>query len=66
MHPTKWYMNKLQRYFDEHYGEYGDTAGWLVNPANNIWQFVIVDLDIKVTLICDEVGLVFEKREPLE
>ena len=62
MKPTRWYMRYLQRYFDYHYGEYGDTAGWLVNPAPNKWQFIILELNLKVTLTCDDSGCVTENK----
>ena len=63
MKSTRWYMRYLQRYFDKYFGEYGDTAGWLVNPAPNKWQFIILELNLKVTLTCDDYGRVREKRE---
>lgn len=62
MKPTRWYMKYLQRYFDMYYGEYGDTAGWLVNPAPNRWQFIILELGLKVTLTCDDHGNVTEEK----
>lgn len=61
MKSTRWYMKYLQRYFNQHYGEYGETAGWLVNPAPNQWQFYILELGLKVTLTCDDHGCVTEK-----
>lgn len=61
MKSTRYYMKHLQRYFDLHYGEYGETAGWLVNPRPNQWQFVILELGFKVTLTCSDTGFVSEK-----
>ena len=63
MKPTRYYMRHLQRYFDKHWGEYGDTAGWLVNPAPNKWQFIVLELGLKVTLRCTDNGFVVESRE---
>ena len=37
MKPTRYYMKYLQRYFDKCWGEYGNTAGWLVNSIPNKW-----------------------------
>lgn len=65
MKDTRWYMRRLQRYFDMHYGEYGDTAGYLVNPAPNQWKFCIDEIDAMVTLTCEENGVVTEKRVPI-
>lgn len=65
MKSTRWYMKYLQRYFDMHYGEYGDTAGWLVNPAPNKWQFIILELGLQVTLTCDDAGCVTETNKVL-
>lgn len=62
MKSTRWYMKYLQRYFDKYFSEYGDTAGWLVNPAPNVWQFIILELGLKITLTCDDQGQVDEKR----
>lgn len=56
-------MKYLQKYFDNNWGEFGDMAGWLVNPAPNKWQFIIEDLGLKVTLTCNDNGSVVEKRE---
>lgn len=63
MKSTRHYMKHLQKYFDKYWGEFGDTAGWLVNPAPNTWLFVIEDLGLKVTLTCRDNGSVVEKRE---
>lgn len=63
MKPTRYYMKYLQRYFDRCWGEYGDTAGWLVNPAPNTWQFIVLELGLKVTLKCTDNGFVTESRE---
>ena len=62
MKSTRWYMKYLQKYFDAHYGEYADSAGWLVNPAPNKWQFIILELNRKVTLTCDDSGHVTEEK----
>ena len=59
---TRFYMKCLQKYFDEFYEDYGDTAGWLVNPAPNKWQFIILELGLKVTLTCDDNGRVTETK----
>ena len=60
---SKYYMSRLQKYFDNYWGAYGESAGWLANPKPNQWQFIIIDLGLKVTLICNDNGRVAERRE---
>ena len=65
MRKTRFYMRFLQKYFDTHYGEYGETAGWMINPAPNKWQFVVVELGLKITLTCDDDGRVTETSQAI-
>ena len=63
----KFYNNRLQRYFDEHYGayerdEYEDEVEYYVNPAMNQWKFYIPELGVVVILTCDDSGDVSEIR----
>lgn len=60
---SRYYMERLQKYFDNYWGAYGDSAGWLVNPKPNQWQFIIMDLGLKITLTCNDNGRVSERRE---
>lgn len=60
-----WYNNKLQKYFDNHYGKYEYDIEWFVNPAENIWRFIVPEYQIQVILTCDERGIVTEKRLPI-
>ena len=63
MKTSIYYMSRLQKYFDSYWGAYGDSAGWMVNPKPNQWQFVIFELGLKVTLTCNDNGQVRERRE---
>lgn len=60
---SRYYMGRLQKYFDNYWSAYGDSAGWLVNPKPNQWQFIIMDLGLKITLTCNDNGRVSERRE---
>jgi len=57
-----YYSRYLQRYFDEHFREYDETALWHVDPAPNKWKFVIRELGQVITLTCDNNGVVTEER----
>lgn len=59
----RFYRNKLQLYFDEHYAEYEDTVEYYNNPAPNQWKFYIPELSVVVTLICDDLGGVTAKAK---
>lgn len=63
----RFYYNKLQRYFDQHYGEYEraeyeDSVEYYINPAPNQWKFYIPELGVVVILTCDDRGKVEEIR----
>lgn len=58
----RFYYDRLQRYFDEHYGEYDDSAEYYNNPAPNQWKFYIPELGVVVLLTCDDQGEVDEIR----
>lgn len=62
MHRHRWYMTRLARYCEEHYGQYEDTAEFYPDPADNQWLFDIPELDIRVKLTCHESGMVTEER----
>ena len=57
---TDWYEDHLQRYFDEHYGEYDETVEWYINPDQNKWEFKVPELGVKIILRCNERGHVTE------
>ena len=58
----QWYADRLQRYFDKHYGEFDETAEWYTNPGLNQWQFRIYEVGLEVLLICDDKGRITEER----
>ena len=58
----RFYSNYLQRYFDEHYGQYDETAEFFPNPEIYKWKFYIPELDRTVLLVCLDDGYVIEKR----
>lgn len=61
----KYYQNRLQRYFNRNFGAYEETAEFYVNPVINKWRFIIRELDLEVTLTCNDIGWVVEKRRLL-
>lgn len=61
-HTEKWYQRRLAKYFTEHYSKYEDTAEYYADPAPNIWHFMILELRLRVMLVCDDSGQVREKR----
>lgn len=66
MKTEKWYNNRLQKYFDSHYGQYTNTAEWYVNPAVNKWKCDILELGVTITFTCDDDGNVTEKRKEIK
>ena len=64
-HTEKWYQRRLAKYFTEHYIGYEDAVEYLTDPAPNVWQCIIHEEKIKLTLVCDDRGQVHEKREPI-
>ena len=65
MKSEKWYHERLQKYFDRTFGAYEESAEWYVNPAPNKWKFIIPELEIVVTLTCNNIGWVIEKRDKI-
>ena len=61
-HSGKWYHTRLKRYFDKYYKPYEETAEWYVDPVINKWKFRIPELDLIITLTCNEKGTVTESR----
>ena len=61
----QYYNERLQKYFDRHYIVYSETAEFYVNPAINKWKFNIPELGFEVTLTCNDIGFVIEKRRLL-
>lgn len=59
-----YYKRHLQRYFEEHYGQYKETAEWFADSAPNKWKFIVPELSIAVTLICGSNGDVSESILP--
>lgn len=66
MKPEKWYQRRLYKYFEEHYGEYEDTAEYWNDPAINQWLFDIPEIGIRVELTCSDRGIVTEQRYKLQ
>ena len=66
MKPEKWYQRRLYKYFEEHYGQYEDTAEYWNDPAINQWLFDIPELGIRVELTCSDRGIVTEQRYRLQ
>lgn len=60
-----WYERRLQKYFDEYFKPYEETAEFYVNPAPNKWKFDIPELGITVRLCCTERGIVTEMRDKI-
>lgn len=60
-----WYQERLQRYFDEYFKPYEETAEWYVNPAPNKWKFIIPELGLVIRLTCTERGIVTELRDKI-
>lgn len=59
-----YYKRHLQRYFDEHYGQYEETVEWFADSTPNKWKFIVPELSIAVTLICGSNGDVSESVLP--
>ena len=59
------YIKHLQKYFNEHYKEYEDTAEWYGNPKPNQWKCRISELSILLYLTCDDEGNVTEYQVEL-
>lgn len=66
MKPEKWYQRRLYKYFEEHYGEYEDTAEYWNDPAINQWLFDIPELGLRIELTCSDRGIVTEQRYRLQ
>ena len=60
MRTEKFYKNRLNKYFNEHYPDYEETAEWYVDPAPNEWMFEIPGRG-KILLICNDNGKVTER-----
>lgn len=61
-HTDQWYHTRLKRYFDAYYKPYEETAEWYVDPGYNKWKFKIPELELIITLTCNERGTVAESR----
>lgn len=61
-HRDTWYIRRLQNYFDQHYGQYDDSAEWFPNPAPDAWRFRIPELKAEITISCDAIGKITEIR----
>ncbi len=59
-----YYERHLQKYFDEHYGEFEETVEWFVDSAPNKWKFIVPELSIAVTLVCGSNGEINECAQP--
>ena len=54
------YQRRLQRYFDQHYSQYEETAEWFPDGAPNKWKFIVPELGVIVTLVCGAKGDISE------
>lgn len=63
MRTEEFYTRKLQDYWDRHYSKYNATAEWYTNPAINIWKCEIPALRARITLVCNDNGVVTEKSK---
>lgn len=61
MRTEKFYKNRLNKYFMEHYPDYEETAEWYVDPAVNEWKFEIPGQGI-ILLTCHDDGKVTERK----
>ena len=59
----EWYYKKLAAYFDKHYRKYDPDILWWIDPAPNQWSFHILDLNVTVTLTCDDNGAIIAELE---
>ena len=57
-----WYIKRLQKYVNKHYGEYDESIEWYANPLPNQWRFVIPELELTILLTCDDEGEIVEER----
>ena len=63
MHKTnRFYDSELQRYFDEYYSAFEDSAAFYNNPAPNQWKFYIPEYKADILLICHDSGRIEEFR----
>lgn len=62
-HTEKWYQRRLAKYFTEHYSKYELVADFCVDPAPNVWQFIIPEQGLKITFVCDDLGEICERIE---
>ena len=62
MRKQRWYSSRIAKYFEEHYGQYEDTAEFFPDPADNQWLFDIPELNVRVELTCYDNGVVMEQR----
>lgn len=63
MKTDKWYRDRLNAYFNSHYGKYEYDAEWYIDTEPNVWRFYIPVFNEIITLICDEDGRVREEVE---
>lgn len=61
-HHEWWYIERLQRYYNDHYLQYDEEVEWYANPLPNQWRFIIPKLRLNVLLTCDDEGNVTEER----
>lgn len=58
MKDIEWFDRRLGRYYDRHYLKYEDkyTIVWYTNEPSKKWVFDIEELEIRITLSCEETG----------
>lgn len=59
--------NRLNKYFQEHYGEYDLTANWHADDTIMRWRCDISQLGMTITLTCNpKTGEVTQTQEKME
>lgn len=65
-HAEKWYQTRLAFMFEEDYGHLENEIEWYVDPAPNMWMFDVPSHKLRVTLTCDDMGVVTRRFMDIE
>ena len=52
----KWYGQKINEYFQKHYGEHEGVTEWFVNLMTNRWKCYIPGLELVILFTCGDKG----------